>query len=41
MYNGSDVSEEISATKYFEGILDNYKREPDYYDKEMPPPPRF
>eukprot|EP00703_Trepomonas_sp_PC1_P005197 JAP91409.1 Ring finger domain-containing protein [Trepomonas sp. PC1] len=41
MYNGSDFSEEISATKYFEGILDNYKREADYYDKEMPPPPRF
>ena len=41
MYNGSDESQEIHALEYFDGILDNYKRDVDYYVKEMPPPPRF
>ena len=41
MYNGTDESEQLNALTYFDKILDNYKRDKDYYVKEMPPPPRF
>ncbi|CAL6077656.1 Ribonuclease [Hexamita inflata] len=41
MYNGLDESREINALEHFSTILTNYKRDEDYYVKEMPPPPRF
>lgn len=31
----------IDSLKYFEDLLPSYRRDPDYYYKQMPPPPRF
>lgn len=41
MYNGLDESKQIVASEFFRDMLANYKRDPDYYEKDMPPPPRF